>query len=256
MAPTVMLVKLEDVTKRFFRGREEIAVLRNISLEIAAGQFIVVIGQNGVGKSTLLNVMAGRVIPEQGRVLIFQRDQIRLLQSLGRSVSSLVARVWQDPRRGTVADLTVMDNLRLAQLPRLPRRFRSRFGEPERKILRDALGEIGLSSKAGSLVGELSHGQRQLLALEMAIVRKPKILLLDEHTASLDPRNADLVMEVTENLWRQHQITIIMVTHNLSHATRYGDRLIVLRDGSVATDLDADRKMALGSEELFGLAAQ
>jgi putative ABC transport system ATP-binding protein len=203
------------------------AVLSDLSLQLQPGEFALVTGPNGSGKSTLLNVIAGTQRPTSGSVLIQGTDVTN--QSVTQR-SRLVARVFQNPVMSTAACLTVAENLRIADLRTARRTLRTAITAKDAERYRSALSacELGLEDRLDRITGTLSGGQRQALAVVMAALHPPAVLLLDEHTAALAPAAADKVMEITERLVRQHQISTLMVTHNREHFENFGDRMITL----------------------------
>ncbi|MDN5362534.1 MAG: putative tryptophan/tyrosine transport system ATP-binding protein [Moorella sp. (in: firmicutes)] len=231
------MLQMVSVTKTFNPGgvNEKIA-LRDISLEVKPGEVVTIIGSNGAGKSTLLNVVAGVYGIEAGQVLLDGRDITRWPE---HSRASLIGRVFQDPLKGTAATMTIEENLALALRRGHPRRLRRGITAAERQLFKErlALLGLGLEERLKTRVGLLSGGQRQALTVLMATIATPKLLLLDEHTAALDPRTAGTVLELTEKIIARHQLTTLMVTHNLEQALRTGDRTIMLHEGRIILDL-------------------
>lgn len=245
-----MSLGLQGITKAFHRGTaDERVALDGISLDLGDGAFVVVVGSNGSGKSSLLNVVSGQLAPDAGRVQIDGQDVTRRSEH-GRA--GLIARVVQDPQRGTLATMTIEENLVLADLrsqgrglaPALDGRRRARYAETLAGF------GLGLESRLGARVGQLSGGQRQVLALAMAVLNPPRVLLLDEHTAALDPRTAELVMQATLRAIAAARLTTLMVTHNMQQAISYGERLVMLDAGRVRLDLAGDDKRQLTVESL------
>lgn len=245
-----MTLGLRGARKVFHAGTaDERVALDDISLELADGAFAVVIGSNGSGKSTLLNVIAGQLALDSGTLAIDATDVTRWPQ---HRRAALVARVLQDPMLGTLPTLTVAENLALAQMrasgrglrPALNARRRQRFAQ-----LLEAYG-LGLEARLDARAGLLSGGQRQVLALAMAVIEAPRLLLLDEHTAALDPRTAELVMQATLRAVTGARLTTLMVTHNMQHAIRYGDRLLMMDAGRIKLDISGDEKARLTVEAL------
>lgn len=226
------------------------AVLRDLTLTAGSGEFVVVIGPNGAGKSTLVNAIAGAVPLDSGEVFI---DGTRLTGRDEAGRAQWIGRVFQDPRAGTAEMLTVEENLSLAmsrgrRRSLLRRAVSSRRREDFRNLLRP-YGR-GLEDRLGHRVSALSGGQRQVISLAMAVANEPKMLLLDEHTSSLDPEMAQTVMDLTSEVITTSRLTTVMVTHNMAHAQAYGDRLVLLHSGEVVGELSDDEKKAMDALEL------
>jgi putative ABC transport system ATP-binding protein len=213
--------------------------LKGLSLEVQAGEFVTVIGSNGAGKSTFLNLVAGEIQPDAGRVQIAGQDMTGLSCP---ERSHLIARVFQDPLAGTCGDLTIEENMALAYSrgrtrglkSAIPRDLRSEFAR-ELKVL-----GLGLETRMNSLVKLLSGGQRQALSLLMATLAPLQVLLLDEHTAALDPKTADFVLRITEKITQEKKITVLMVTHSLSQAIEMGTRTLMFHEGKVIHDISGE----------------
>ena len=250
------MLNVSNAHKTFNGGTaSERPALAGVGLEVAAGQFVTVIGSNGAGKSTLLNAVAGGVSLDQGSIEIDGTDVTKLAT---HKRAKWVARVFQDPVAGTAADMTIEENLVLAELRGCPRSFKAGLGEDRRQRYRErlALLGLGLEDRLSAKAGDLSGGQRQSLALIMAIVREPAVLLLDEHTASLDPRTAAAVLEATVSVVSAASLTTIMVTHNMQHAITYGDRLVMMEAGNIRYTADGAEKQGLDVPSLvdrFGI---
>lgn len=243
------MIKLEDITVVFNKNTaNEFNALDGLSLTIYENEFVVVIGGNGAGKSTLMNLIAGNVIADSGKIFIDSSD-VTLQPTENRA--KLVARVFQDPMIGTFADLTVAENYIL--FAARSRTKKLSFYELEIKSFRDQLARlnIGLENRLNQRIGLLSGGQRQLLSLMMSLAAPASILLLDEHTAALDPKIAAVVMEITAELIAIHKITTIMVTHNMKHAAEFGDRIIVMNHGKCMHDISGSEKMAIDPVKLW-----
>ena len=245
-----MLV-LKGVTKTFNKGTvNEKPALTGVDLHLAPGDFVTVIGGNGAGKSTLLNSIAGVFALDGGQVILDGRDVSRLPEH--RRATDL-GRVFQDPMRGTAADMQIVENLALAARRGESRGLSWGITRDERASYRERLAELdlGLEERLTSKVGLLSGGQRQALTLLMAILKKPKLLLLDEHTAALDPKTASKVLALTERLVGEHGLTTLMVTHNMNDAIRLGNRLIMMHEGNVIFDARDDEKRRLRVHDLL-----
>lgn len=236
------MLLLQSITTTYYPGTaSEVRAIDGVTLEIGAAEFVAVIGSNGSGKSTLLNVIAGSVKIDAGRVEI---DGADVSHRKAYQRADHIARVFQDPFRGTAPSMTVAENLRLARLRGLPKSLRIGLDRRERIDLAERVAELGMGieKRLDTTVGRLSGGERQAITLLMATLRKPKILLLDEHTAALDPRFADHIMKITSSLINSNQLTALMVTHDLDQAVRYGTRLIMMAQGHIAMDMKGEEK--------------
>ncbi len=244
------MIRLEGLSKTFNAGTPDAKLAtREVSLQVQAGEFVAIIGGNGAGKSTLLNLIGGAIGPDEGRVEIAgtdvtgQPEHVRARQ---------VARVFQDPMIGTAPMLTVEENLVLAELRARGRGWRAALTSSRRTRFRAELAELGLGleDRLTARAGLLSGGQRQALALVMATLEAPDVLLLDEHTAALDPRTSATVMQATQRLVAARRLTTMMVTHNMEHALQYGTRIVMMADGGVRADLSSEDKAGLGVADL------
>ncbi len=239
------MLELTDISLTFGRGTPLARpALRGVSLRLEEGQFACLVGSNGAGKSTLLGVAAGTHRPDQGRVRIGSRDVTRLPEHR-RAV--LVGRVFQDPLQGTAPNLTVEENLALAADRGKRRGLGPLLGRARRAWLRERLESLGLGleSRLSVRVGMLSGGQRQALTLLMATLARPEVLLLDEHTAALDPATASRVADLTWRLAEELRLTTLMVTHNLEQAIGLGHRLVMMHEGEIILDLHGAQKAGL-----------
>lgn len=252
------MLKITGLYKVFNYGtvNEKIA-LRNVNLELEVGDFVTLIGGNGAGKSTLLNCIAGVYMAEKGSIIIDGIDVTKLPEYRR---ASMLGRVFQDPMMGTAADMNIEENLALAYRRGQRRTLKWGIGNKEREIYRELLKqlELGLENRLGDKVGLLSGGQRQALTLLMATLKKPRLLLLDEHTAALDPKTADKVLRLTDQLVEENKLTTLMVTHNMKDAIRHGNRLIMMHDGRIILDIKGEEKKKLTVEDLlkrFGQAS-
>ena len=245
------LLQLRNVRKIFARGTiDEVTALDGISLDVYPEEFVTVIGSNGAGKSTLLNIIAGVFPPETGGKLIINGDDLTGLSEYKHA--AYVGRVWQDPGVGTAGKLTIEENLSLALLRGIPRGLRPSLNKERRELFRSALAPLGLGleDRLSTLAGTLSGGQRQALALVMATISKPALLLLDEHIATLDPRTAQTVLNLSNMIVQRERMTTIMVTHNMELALRYGNRLIMMHKGRIIVDIGQQAKQALTINDL------
>jgi putative ABC transport system ATP-binding protein len=244
------MITLKDVTQIFDNGIEKNQALNSISLEIPEGQFVTVIGGNGAGKSTLFNVISGNLRPTSGSIYIEGMDVLRKSR---HARADVIACVFQDPNSGVCPELTIAENMALAYSRGKRRGLRWAIHKKDIAFFVERLAEFGLGlenmlRKKASL---LSGGQRQVVTLLMATLQKPKLLLLDEHTAALDPRIAKQVMGITKKLVEEQKITTIMISHNMSDAITYGDRLLMLMDGEIIMDVIGEEKQALTPAELI-----
>jgi len=247
------MIVLEDIEITFNKGTAlEMPALRGIGLAIPEGQFVTVIGSNGAGKSTLLNILAGELIPDRGRVLVADAD---ITRAPVHRRARLVARLFQDPRAGLCEDMSIIENVAIASARTAPRRL-ARAVTPrlrEAAAVRLRLLGLGLEDRLDDRVALLSGGQRQALALVMATFGPAKILLLDEHTAALDPGAAELVMRLTREVVQRHGITTMMVTHSMRQALDYGTRIVMLHQGRVMLDISGSERAATTIEDLLRL---
>ncbi|CEA07132.1 Bicarbonate transport ATP-binding protein CmpD [Arthrobacter saudimassiliensis] len=245
------MLKIENIKKTFFAGTvNERVALDGISLDLAAGDFITVIGSNGAGKSTLLNMVSGKLRPDAGSVRIDGQDVTRL-QDFQRA--RFIGRVFQDPMAGTSPQMTIEQNMSIAWERGKRRGLGFGVSAKKREIFCEELTslELGLEKRLKAKVGLLSGGQRQALSLLMATFSEPKILLLDEHTAALDPQRAALVSRLTGEIVARHRLTTLMVTHNMQQALDLGNRLIMMHEGRIILDLDASQKAGMTVPDLL-----
>jgi putative ABC transport system ATP-binding protein len=236
---TDCLLQLKSIYKEFATGTiDEVRALDNVCLEANNGDFITIIGSNGAGKTTLLNIIAGVYPPDRGgRIVINGRDVTNLSE---HKRAQYFGRVYQDPHIGTAAKMTVGENLSLAIARGEKRGLRIATTKKRLDSFKTILAplHLGLEERLNTLVGTLSGGQRQALALVMATISKPILLLLDEHTAKLDPNTAGIVLKLTEDIVTRDNMTTIMITHNMDHALHYGNRLIMMHKGRTVVDLN------------------
>ena len=245
------MLKLSHVKKTFNRGTvTEKRALTGVDLTLADGDFVTVIGGNGAGKSTLLNMIAGVYPLDSGTVELDGEDISRLSEP---KRAKYLGRVFQDPMRGTAADMQIEENLALAKRRGERRTLRWGITRAEREEYAELLKklDLGLESRMQAKVGLLSGGQRQALTLLMATLTNPRVLLLDEHTAALDPKTASKVLELTEQIVDERKLTTLMVTHNMNDAIRLGNRLIMMHEGRVIYDVAGEEKRALTVPDLL-----
>ncbi len=247
------MLEIRDVKKVFNRGTvNEKVALHGLNLHLKPGDFVTVIGGNGAGKSTMLNSVAGVYPVDEGAILIDGTDVTRLPEY---KRAKFIGRVFQDPMMGTAATMQIEENLALAARRGKVRTLLSGITKKEREAYREALKilELGLEDRMTSKVGLLSGGQRQALTLLMATLQKPKLLLLDEHTAALDPKTASKVLDATQRIVEKDNLTTLMITHNMRDAIAYGNRLIMMYDGHVVVDVSGEEKKNLTVEQLLAL---
>lgn len=224
--------------------------LNGLSLTIEDGDFVTVIGGNGAGKSTLLNAIAGTWLVDEGQILIDGVDVTKLPE---HKRAQYLGRVFQDPMIGTASSMGIEENLALAKRRGKRRTLKSGIKKAEREEYRELLKilDLGLEERLTSKVGLLSGGQRQALTLLMATMQEPKLLLLDEHTAALDPKTAAKVLEITDMIVQRTNLTTLMITHNMKDAIIHGNRLIMLKDGKIILDIRGEEKKNLTVEDLL-----
>lgn len=245
------MLKLTNITKTFNPGTiTEKYVLKGIDLQIEDGDFVTVIGGNGAGKSTLLNILAGVHFTDTGKVELDGED-ITTMPEFKRA--KYLGRVFQDPMMGTAANMQIEENLAMANRRGKKRGFKWYIKKEEREIYREKLKllDLGLETRLNAKIGLLSGGQRQAITLLMATMNKPRLLLLDEHTAALDPKTAKKVLELTEEFIQKDNLTAFMVTHNMSDAIRYGNRLIMMKEGKIVYDVRGEEKKNLTVKDLL-----
>ncbi len=247
------MLDLKGIFKTFNAGtvNEKIA-LRGVDLHLNEGDFVTVIGGNGAGKSTMLNAIAGAYEVDDGEILI---EGVNVTHLPEYKRAKYIGRVFQDPMMGTAATMQIEENLALAARRGKPRTLRSGITGTEREAYREKLKilGLGLEDRMTAKVGLLSGGQRQALTLLMATLQQPKVLLLDEHTAALDPKTAAKVLEVTEKIVSANNLTTLMITHNMRDAIAYGNRLIMMYDGRIVVDISGEEKKKLTVEQLLSL---
>lgn len=245
------MLKLENISKTYNPGLiNETKVLEDFSLHVPKGQFVTVIGSNGSGKTTILNLICGTIFPDRGKIFLSGKD-ITAMTEYRRA--KYIGRVFQDTQKGTSPNMTILENLSLADnkgrfyglKPGVNHKLIDRYKE-----LLAPLG-LGLEDKMDVLAGSLSGGQRQVLAMVMCTMADIDLLILDEHTAALDPKTSELIIELTNKLVREKGITTLMVTHNLRHAVTYGDRLLMLHRGGVEMDLSGQARKDVDVDDLL-----
>jgi putative ABC transport system ATP-binding protein len=244
------MVVIENLRKIFNRNTiDEKIAIDGIELEVGKGEFITVIGSNGAGKTTLLNLIAGTYLPDEGKIFI-HNTEVTHLPEYRRA--KYLGRIFQNPLMGTASSMTIQENLSMAELRGRVRGLSWGVTKRQKERYRDLLMtlELGLETRLSDRVSLLSGGQRQCLTLLMATLSLPKLLLLDEHTASLDPKTAEKVIELTNRIVRENELTTIMVTHNMNQAINLGDRMIMLHEGKIQFDIQGGEKKRLTVEEV------
>ncbi len=250
------MISIANLQKVFNRGTaNEVIALKDVTLQIEEGSFVTVVGTNGSGKTTLLNALAGSFICDTGKISIAGKD-VTKLSDFKRA--NLIGRVFQNPFLGTAPTMTIAENLRMAELRGRRKglglglsRKRLQFYQESVKSL-----EMGLESRLENSIGTLSGGQRQALTLLMATLEEPKVLLLDEHTAALDPKSAEQIVKLTRNIVAEHKLTTLMVTHSMRQAVALGDRLIMMNRGEIIEDISSDDKARLTVDDLLDKFAE
>ncbi len=245
------MLKLENICKTFNAGTvNEKIVFDGLSLTLNEGDFVTVIGGNGAGKSTMLNVISGAYTADEGSIFIDGVDVTRLPEY---KRAKYIGRVFQDPRMGTATDMWVEENMAIADRRGQRRGLRWSITNKDRERYKKelALLDLGLEDRLSTKMGLLSGGQRQAVTLLMAAMKKPKLLLLDEHTAALDPKTAAKVLELSDMLIRENKLTALMVTHNMKDAIAYGNRLIMMNSGRIIFDVSGEEKKNLTVDMLI-----
>lgn len=245
------ILDLQDITTTVNVGTsEEKQILKHISLKVEAGDFITLLGTNGAGKSTLLNIINGSIFPTSGKILLKDRDLTNLPEV---KRAKYIAQVFQDPKMGTAPRMTVAENLLLATKRGMRRSLRLRGLDKQMKKFEKETEQLpnGLNERLNTFVGSLSGGQRQTLSFLMATIKKPELLLLDEHTAALDPNTSRQLLELTNNVVQENHLTCIMITHQLKDAIKYGNRTIILNSGQVVLDVRGQEKQKLTEAKIL-----
>lgn len=247
------MLEIKNISKTFNAGTiNEKKALRDLTLTLNDGDFVTVIGGNGAGKSTLLNAICGTWQVDCGEIVIDGKD---VTNTPEHKRAKYLGRVFQDPMMGTAADMEIQENLALAKRRGKRRGLGWGISKVEREEYRELLSTLGLGleDRMTSKVGLLSGGQRQAVTLLMAAMAEPKLLLLDEHTAALDPKTAEKVLEITEDIVNKNKLTTLMITHNMRDAIKHGNRLIMMHEGRVIVDVCGEEKKNLTVEDLLEL---
>lgn len=247
------MLRVENVFKTFFPGTiNEKRALNGLSLHLKPGDFVTVIGGNGAGKSTMLNAIAGVWPIDAGKIII---NNVDITQRPEHQRAQFIGRVFQDPMLGTAAGMTIEENLAIAsrrgQAPGFSWSCSSKDHDRFYELLKEL--DLGLENRMTAKVGLLSGGQRQALTLLMATLKRPELLLLDEHTAALDPKTASKVLSLTEKIVTRDNLTSIMITHNMRDALRYGNRLVMLHNGAIIIDVEGEQKQCLDIPDLLAM---
>lgn len=245
------MLMIKEISKTFNLGTADAhKALNNFTLHIKKEDFVTIVGGNGAGKSSLFNVISGSFFPDNGQIVLDGID-ITYLPEYKRA--KMIGRIFQDPLKGTAPNLTVEENLSIAYMRSKGRNILTGVSKTDKDFLRQRLSELklGLEDRMHTKIGLLSGGQRQAITLTMATLVTPKLLLLDEHTAALDPISADQVMELTRKIVLDNKITTMMITHNISSAIATGNRVIMLDKGEIAVDIDGTEREKLTSESLL-----
>ena len=246
------MLKIQNISKTFNPGTvNEKAALRDLSLHLEKGDFVTILGSNGAGKSTLFNAIAGSFLVDCGTIRL---DGVNITNQPDYKRSKVIGRMFQDPLKGTAPNMTIEENLALAYMraSNSSSPF-SMITRKDRADFRERLAQLGLGleDRMSHPVGLLSGGQRQALTLLMATLVTPKLLLLDEHTAALDPATAEKVLELTKTIVAENNITCLMITHNVSSALQLGNRTIMMKDGGIVMELSGEKRANITTEELL-----
>ena len=244
------MLKFKNVCKKFnINSLDKKVIFENLNLHIQKGEFVTLLGGNGAGKSTLMNLISGLIFPDNGEIFI---DGYNVTNLQENKRAKFIGRVFQDPLKGSAPNLTVEENLSLALLRDKKRSLSFGIHKNNRKLLVDELEKfnLGLENRLDTKMALLSGGQRQAVTLLMATLVKPKILLLVEHTAALDPKSSEKILELTQNIASDKHITTLMITHNIDDAIKFGNRLIMLNYGEIQFDISGNDKKSLSNSKL------
>jgi putative ABC transport system ATP-binding protein len=245
------MIELQNINVCFSKNTKlENYVLKKINLTVLDGQFVTIIGGNGAGKSTIMNIISGDIAPDSGRILIDKQDVTKLSTE---QRSCFVARVFQDPMIGTFANLTIEENMSIASKRGGHRGLSLGLNNTLREWFKESLAELGmgLEKRLNDKVASLSGGQRQALSLIMATLLGSKVLLLDEHTAALDPKFGKVIMELTNKMIKKYNLTALMITHSMTQALAYGERTIMLYHGEIIRDMHGENRTTLSPNDLI-----
>ncbi len=246
------MLRIESAHKIFNKNTpDEHLALENLNLNVSEGDFVTIIGGNGAGKSTLFNIISGNMLCDSGMIELDGKD-ITFMPEFKRA--SYIGRIFQDPMKGTAPNLTVGENLIIAYMRSMKKNILRVPYKKEKNYIKERLADLnlGLEDRLNTKIGLLSGGQRQAVTLVMATLVKPKLLLLDEHTAALDPLSAKAVMDLTEKIVTENNITTMMITHNIKSALDFGKRTIMMDSGNIVLDIDGEERKKLTVNELVG----
>ena len=247
------MLKLENICKTYNLGTvNETTLFTNFNLEVKKGEFISVIGSNGSGKTSILNMICGSIPVDSGRILVQGQDITRMKE---HQRSKFIGRVFQDPAKGTCPSMNILQNMAMADNKGKPFNLTAGINKKRIPYYQEQLSrlKLGLEDKLYVKVGALSGGQRQAMALLMSTMTPLDFLILDEHTAALDPKTSEIIMELTDEIVREKQLTTLMVTHNLRHAVEYGNRMIMMHQGGIVLDYDGEKKKTTQVDDILGI---
>lgn len=247
------MLQLENISKTFNKGSiNENKVFDNFNINIDNGDFVCVVGSNGAGKSTFLNIVSGKVPVDTGRITL---DKLDITREKEFERCKKISRIFQDPSLGTIPSMTIYENMSIAKnkgnsfgLSFLKEKKKEKYFKELLEVF-----DLGLEDKLHNPVSQLSGGQRQSLALLIAVLGNPELLLLDEHTAALDPKTSEIVMDITDKIVKEKNLTTLMITHNIDHAIKYGNRIVMFHRGEILIDLSGEEKERLTKEKLLSL---
>lgn len=247
------MLELVNINKNYNPGSvNELCLFKDFNLTVKDGEFVSVVGSNGSGKTSMLNIICGSIVVDSGKILVGGEDITRQKDYIRQR---RIGRVYQDPSKGTCPSMTILENMSIAENKGKPYNLGRGVNKAKLEEYREMLRplNLGLEDKMGVQVGSLSGGQRQALALLMATMTPIDFLILDEHTAALDPKTAEIIMQLTDQVVKEKKVTTIMVTHNLRYAVEYGNRLIMMHEGKAILDKSGEEKKKLDTEEIMGI---